>query len=512
MGGEDAGSTAPNAAARIALRIEDRIGSALFERHFGSGRNLRVVGDQLQVDAPSGFAASLLERRFKSMLVETACEETGLSRIDVKFMVAGSADATTAPVAYNTSESHSRQAPEPRAARQPRITSESGIDARFALDAFVAGASNRFALDAVTRLADRSVKSGITILTVIGPCGVGKTHLLHAAASMVRGADRAAHVKITSGEAFTGVFVSAINSGGPGAPRGSATATRKIEVMRREHRGVDLLCIDDLGAIADKPATLNELLHTLDVVTARGGRIIVTLSEHPRRLKGLGEALTSRLLGGLVAEIQPPEKELRQRIARSIALRHGLALDEAASAYVADAGKGSVREMEGMILKVEAVRRLLGSMGAPAPHNRVGIVAVQRALEAASGRTGRTGEVPDSADALPGGVKRPVRFERILSLVCAEVGVPVDDVMGSGRQVPVVLARSLCGYVARRVTKLSFPEIARELGRSNHSTVITACQRVERSIAAEETVSLGRDRGTASVAAVAERLTAMLRA
>ena len=495
------GGTGGDPAERIALRLAGRIGHDQLARFFGGGRSLKLDGRTLRVDAPTGFAAALLDRRFKELLVDAAREELGEGPVEVSFRINGE-EAVTGPAA--TDRHGQRPRPAPRSGRSARA-SDRQTDPRLVFSSLVIGPSNRLASEAAARFASSGVKRAASLLTLVGPCGMGKTHILHAAAELARQQEDGQTVKVTTGEGFTCGFVSAVRPG----QRGNS----KMESHRREHRGADLLCIDDLGSVADKPATLVELLHTLDAVMSRGGRVMATLADHPRRVSGLGEALTSRLCGGLVVTIAPADREMRARLACSIAARHGLILDASAGVYLADAalgrdGRGSAREIEGLVLKVEAVRRLLGGMGAPAPHNRVGVLGVQRALEAASGRRSSSGADGGGQGGVPNG---PVRFAEILARVCEEVGVLPDDVLGRGRKKPVVLARSLCGYVARKATRMSYPEIARELARPNHSTVITACQRVERLIGDGGVAIMAEGRGTPLLAALAERLVAVLK-
>ncbi|MGQ0626838.1 MAG: DnaA ATPase domain-containing protein [Phycisphaerales bacterium] len=518
-----------SAEARITARVAAQIGSAQFDRFFSGGRSIRLTPGELEVDAPSTFVAGLLDRRFRAMLSDIATTETGRNDLPVRFVVAGELSGMVASSTLSPS-AHASSAQSPQSNRPKRAPTRTGMpSARFRLEDFVTGPGCAFALDGVRRLIappretaphgnGRAGKPGTetrrreaSILTVFGPCGVGKTHLLHGAAAAQLDADPATVVRVTTAEGFVGDFVAAIRS----ARAGAGARPARPEGFRRENRGADLLCIDDLAALEGKSATQTELLHTIDAIVARGGRVFVTLPEHPRRMKGLSEALVSRLLGGMVAGIDAPDANHRRALATAIAAQHGIELDDAAAAYVAElaaparspgehtlpAANGAhtrtlrpgVREIEGLIIRVEAVRRLLGELGAAPSHGRVGVVGVQRALEAAGVPLITPG--PRSAGVPVGGVAPPVRIEAIVEAVCTRTGVSAAEIMGSGRRPEVVAARSLAGFVARAVTKLSFPEIAAGLGRPNHSTVITACRRIATSLADGGRVPLAGGRG-----------------
>jgi len=494
---------------RIAGRIAGSIGEAAFARFFGTpgaGRHMALAGTELSVAAPSSFAAALLDRRFKEMLQAAALAESGLEYVSVRFVVTEAAAAER--LADHASIAPIRPAPTVRRVTHAQQVREVSAE-RYALDQFIVGRSSRLALDATIRFVQMprtsspTTHKGPSILTIVGPCGVGKSHLLSGASGLALETDAASIVKVTTGEAFVGTFVSAVT----GTSNGKSA---RVDSLRRDHRSADLLCIDDLASIADKPATQTELLHTIDAVTSRGGRVMVTLPDHPRKIRGLGEAIISRLVGGMVATLETPDRETAQRIAMSIATRHGITLDEPAAAFIAAGGGdgaasagrclapsarlASAREMEGLIIKVDAVRRLLGGLGTQAPSGfggtggRIGLLGVQRALDVAVGRNPMQRESSHAHGS--GGIRPPVRFHIILSTVCRAVGVSQDDVLAKGRPAPVVLARSVCVFMARKLTKMSYPEIATSLARPNHSTVITAYQRIVAAIAGAEVAAL----------------------
>ncbi|MEM1422531.1 MAG: helix-turn-helix domain-containing protein, partial [Planctomycetota bacterium] len=153
---------------------------------------------------------------------------------------------------------------------------------------------------------------------------------------------------------------------------------------------------------------------------------------------------------------------------------------------------GSVRELEGAVKRVEAYARLLPTEGAGP--ERVTVALVRRAIGGVTGAT-RT---------------RPVRLDEVLEASCAEMGVTREEVLSSSRHQRVVLARGMVGLVARAVTSCSYPEIARCIGRKNHSTVITACKRLEKQIGERVGVSMSPGAPETPVADVFDRVKARL--
>jgi chromosomal replication initiator protein len=348
------------------------------------------------------------------------------------------------------------------------IAELTGEASRQTFDALVVGASNQMAVAAA-----RSVARGETGLVVLhGPCGLGKSHLLRAIAHEVVRTRPGAVVRCVSAEGFTNEFIQAVRA-------------NKVEAFRKAFRTCDLLCVDDVHFLASKEATQQELLHTLDAAAMSGTLVALACDEHPREVARFSERLVSRCMSGPVVRVEPPDAEMRGRLVRHIAARRGLALEDAAVALIADRGghvglrqlPASVRDLEGMVIQIEAVRTLLPELSCDedsGPERRVGVVLVRKAL-------GLTEGTPAARVA-----RRPIQVSEIMDAVCACVGAEAREVMGKGRHQRIVLARSLVAHLSRRLTTMSFPEIARAMGRPNHSTIITAQKRLEREMAATD--------------------------
>jgi chromosomal replication initiator protein len=222
-------------------------------------------------------------------------------------------------------------------------------------------------------------------------------------------------------------------------------------------------------------------MNTLDAAGLDGARIIVASDEHPKEITKLSDRLVSRFMAGAVVKIEPPDAELRGRLIRHLAQKRGLPLDDEAATLLAERSSrsagamsgfgGSVREMEGLLNQVDAVHRLLPEYGLGS-----GTISVPLVRKALGIDQQQETPVPTMR------VRRPMNAEAIVAEVCRELAVDLNDFMGKGRHKRVVLARSLVASLSRRLTTMSFPEIARSMGRSNHSTIITAQKRIDRQI------------------------------
>ena len=364
-----------------------------------------------------------------------------------------------------------RQAGDVRAGSRPSVAS------RFrnlkSLDDFVVGPCNRLAYAAACRLVDEPAADGASPLFVHGECGVGKTHLLQGVCRrFVERHGRAPRVRYVTGEQFTNDFITAV--------RGN-----DLTAFRRSFRGVDLLAIDDVHFLSNKSRTQSEFLCTLDAIDLAGARVVLASDEHPRHIRRFNQALVSRFLSGMIVQVDRPDRLTRLAIIRSLAHERGLAVSDAAAEEIAGRCVGSIREIQGVIAKLAALLSIrhqlpIGRASSDEGRDVIGSLLVQQLFQ-------DDGWQP----------KAPVRIQTIIEVVVDRMGIQRSDLMGSGRHRRVVLGRAIVAYLGRELTTLSYPELARALGRSYHSTIHTAEQRLHRQM--DERAQIELDRGSPAI-------------
>jgi len=485
---------------RILARLSVRLGRDRFSRYFEHQTRVRYSGGVLEVLVPAGFVAELIARKFRELILDAARDEVGPAPagmpLEVHFSVvpeafgsaAGSAAATAIPVADGAvdkiehSPGGASRGPAAAARQHRRARTAAGAAIRYRLEDFVVGDSNRLAFNAGERLTEPGSSRQYSPLFIHGPCGLGKTHLLRGIAARFREHNPGATVLYLPAETFTNDYIADVRSG-------------RIEAFRKKYREVDLLCLDDVQFFSSKPQTQTELLHTFDAIDLSGARLVLASDEHPRQVRKLSNSLVSRFMSGMVVKIDPPEPALREKIVAKLAERRGLKLDAAGCALVAarcggaagggGAAVGSVRDIEGALTRIEAMRVVApGLSGAPVEaggSGEVGLMLIRRALGM------------DEGSAASWRPRRPVKVEQIVDEVCRTLHVEHQELLGRGRHKRVVLARTLAAHLSRQMTTLSFPEIARAMGRPNHSTVVTACKRMQEQIARDDALDLGAD-------------------
>jgi chromosomal replication initiator protein len=325
------------------------------------------------------------------------------------------------------------------------------------LDSFVVGTCNKLAYSAARQLAEGGDAATISPLFLFGECGVGKTHLLQGICRRFCELNhRHDAMRYVTGEQFTNEYIAAVRS-------------NTIDAFRRKMRKLELLAIDDVHFLANKVATQSEFLHTLDAIGLGGARIVMASDEHPRLIKRFSQALVSRFLSGMVVRVDPPARETRALLLVRLAEARGLRLNQAATDALAAKFIGSVRELEGAVTKLAAIKALTAPNTA-----EIGMVLVDQLLQDSTWQP-----------------RSPVRIATVIDVVCRRLSVQRVELTGSSRHRRVVLARSLVAHLGRELTTMSYPEIALAIGRNFHSTVHTAAQRLRGQLECGSQIDLG---------------------
>jgi chromosomal replication initiator protein len=451
----------------ITQSLTQRIGPHKFDMWFGNAE-VHVSGEQVQVTTDSAFVARWIDSHFAGDLRSAARETLGgdaVIEVKVKPEDAGTSskpgrdeDGAGSRTISTSRERRPTSVPRPgsdapgghRRVRDPRR-------AYRRLDQFVVGQSNRLAHSAATQMVDDEQSALISPLFVHGECGVGKTHLLQGICRrFAEQTGRPQAARYITGEQFTNDYITAI--------RGSS-----LDQFRQRMRKVELLVIDDVHFLSNKVRTQSEFLHTLDALDLSGARIVLASDEHPRHIKRFSQALISRFLSGMVVKVERPDRDTRETLVRQLASQRGLNLGDSAIDSIAGRCVGSVRELEGMVTKLNALHTITGNGVPEVGHVLVEQLFTERAWQPAA----------------------PVRIGQVIDVVCERLRCARSDLMGTGRHRKVVLGRALVAHLGREMTTHSYPEIAQAIGRTYHSTVHTAAARLRRQLEADETVDLG---------------------
>lgn len=312
------------------------------------------------------------------------------------------------------------------------------LNPKYKFDTFVVGSNNKFAHSACLAVAE-SPGEAYNPLYIYGGAGLGKTHLMHSIGHFVLERNPDMKVIYVTSESFTNEVIESIRSG-------NAAAMTKL---RDKYRTVDVLMIDDIQFIIGKESTQEEFFHTFNVLHAAGKQIVLSSDKPPKEMETLDERFRSRFEWGLIADIQPPDYETRMAILRKNAENYDKKMDDAIFQYIATNIKSNIRELEGAFNRIIAKSRI---------DNQPEI----------------TMELAEDAlkDIINPDRPEMITPELIISTVAEHYGITPEDITSRKRNSEVVLPRQIVMYLCRSLTDTSFTNIAKMLGKKDHTTII----------------------------------------
>ena len=313
----------------------------------------------------------------------------------------------------------------------------------YTFDNFITGSSNEFAFAAAKAVADKDLDDPETLranmfnpLFIYGPSGVGKTHLLYAITNQLAKRFPSKKILYIKGEEFTNQLVEAIRD-------------RKTVQFRDKLRSVDVLLIDDIQFVAGREATQLEIFNTFNAVYEEKKQIILTSDRPPNEMRTLEERLRTRFMSGILADVSLPDYDLRLAIVQQKAREHKLFLTNEVIKYIAENVNSSIRQLEGIVKKLGAIKFLQGTD-----------ITLEKVKEATK----------DFSQAKENDSKK---FNEIIEAVSTKFGVSKDDILSSKRNKEIATARHVCVYIAREITSLSQAQIAKILNR-DRSTLVSS--------------------------------------
>jgi len=345
-------------------------------------------------------------------------------------------------VVSQANETDSHTDPEPAASSIEITTPEPKqrhvtLNPRYTFDTYVVGSGNRLAHAACQAVAEKPARA-YNPLFLYGGVGLGKTHLLHAIGNACH-AD-GLNVLYVSSEEFTNDMINAIR-------------THTTQAFREKYRSADVLLVDDIQFIAGKESTQEEFFHTFNTLHGQDKQIIVSSDRPPKSLVTLEERLRSRFEWGLSADIQAPDFETRLAILRSKAERTGRHISDEILESVAKQIQSNIRELEGALNRIIAFADLSGSVLTPS--------LVEVAL----------------SDLLPS--RSDLEPAHVVDLVARKFNLTAEKLLGRDRTKEVAYPRQIAMYLLREEAKISFPQIGEALGGRDHSTVMSAIDKVK---------------------------------
>ena len=314
----------------------------------------------------------------------------------------------------------------------------------YTFENFIVGSSNKFAHAACLAVADRPAQA-YNPLFIYGPSGLGKTHLLYAITNELKKKIGNVRVIYIKGEDFTNQMIDSLSR-------------QAMNEFRDKYRSCDVLLIDDIQFIAGKTSTQEEFFHTFNALHEAGKQIIMTSDRPPREIKTLEDRLKTRFEWGLIADIQPPDLELRTAIIKKKADQVNVSIPDDVLTFLAENLRSNIRQIEGAIKKLGAKSFLTGRH-----------ITMELARSCIS-------------ELLGGAEPVTVTVDKIFAAVLKKYNIKREDIVSGKRTKEIANARHVTVYVIRSVTDMSLPNIGKIIDR-DHSTVLSSIEAIEKRMA-----------------------------
>ena len=430
---------------RAALgELQVSLSPANYETWLKETQLVDVDEQRFRIGVPNGFAKDWLETRYRSLISQTLARIVGYS-VQVEFVV-----SAAEPAGNDGVDGTPAAAPQVRL-EPTRVGGDGGatnLNPRYTFSTFIVGSANRLAHAASLSVAERPGHA-YNPLFLYGGVGLGKTHLMHAIGNQVVAKFPRKRVVYATSEKFTNEFITSIQQG-------------KIDDFRARYRRIDLLLIDDIQFIADKERTQEEFFHTFNAIHDDGKQIVLSSDRPPKAILTLEERLRSRFEWGLIADLTAPDLETRIAILRAKAEEGAVPITSDVIEFIARKVVSNIRELEGALNRIVAY----ASMGAMP----ISIELAQAVL----------------SNVLYNPKKRQVTPERIAKAVSDYYSVPMDALQGQKRDKAIVVPRQIAMFLMREETDVSLLRIGAELGGRDHSTVLHACDKINREVAVND--------------------------
>jgi chromosomal replication initiator protein len=445
---------------RVAQRLRVELGEDLYSSWFARMEIEDFAAGRLTVSVPTRFLKSWIETHYVSKLHKIGEAELGpfdntvvrvRTRAGVSPRPAGEEQAMTVPAPAAAAGA----IPPVIAAAQAAADRGPQLDPGQTFETFVVGSSNQLAHAAMCRVADAAPGAAISFnpLFIHAASGLGKTHLLSAVAHRIRDRRPDRKVMFLTAERFMINFVMALRQ-------------RDTLAFKEQFASIDVLLIDDFQFLQGKTMQ-QEFCNAFNSLVDSRRQVIVAADVPPAQLDAIDQRMRSRLMGGLVVDIEMPDLETRRRILKSryetmLKRDPSVTIPDEVLEFIANRINGSGRELEGALNRIAAYQQF----------NQAAVTLDLASL------------VLRDMQASPDGSR--IKIDDILKVVGRHFNVGRTDLLSPRRARSVVVPRQIGMYLAKKMTARSLPEIGRRFGGRDHSTVLHAVRKIEDQIKTDD--------------------------
>ncbi len=417
------------------MLLKDELTTISYNTWIKTIKPISINSNTIELGVQDNFIKGILESRYVN-LIKNALYESTSKEYEINFTTNKGQNSIGNSKSLNNNSEEDMY--------------ESTLNPKYTFDTFVIGNSNRLAHAASVAVSESPARA-YNPLFLYGGVGLGKTHLMHAIGQYIINANSSEKVLYVTSEKFTNELINAIKDD-------------KNVQFRSKYRNMDILLIDDIQFLGGKERTQEEFFHTFNALYEADRQIVISSDKPPKEITTLEERLRSRFEWGLIADIQSPDLETRIAILRKKAQLEKTHVDDEILEFIANKIVSNIRELEGALNRVIAYSSLTDNS-----------IDLERAEEALK-------EFMDENRV------RRIDSNLIIDTVSRYFDMKIEDFKSKRRSKDIAHPRQIAMYLCREFTEMSLPKIGSAFGGRDHTTVIHACNKVEKGIFENEEI------------------------
>jgi chromosomal replication initiator protein len=411
--------------------IELSLSHATFATWFKPTELLTIEDQKLRVLVNNFFAKNQFEKKFDAQ-IKQILRKNGFSSPTIEYVIKGKRTAKEETISEERAARS--QTPEPD-------NNHTGLNTKYRFDNFIVGTCNDLA-HAASQAAAAMPGQKYNPIFIYGGSGLGKTHLIQAIGNEILADKPEMRVLYASAETFGNEYIDFVRF-------------KKNRDFGKKYRNVDVLIIDDIQFIAGKKATQEEFFNTFNSLHQTDKQIILSSDKPPAEIPGLVDRLRSRFQMGMAIDVSLPDYETRCAILEAKAAALNVELPLEITEFLADQVRTNIRELEGALNQILAYCEMRGE---------------EPTVELASGLLG------DIKNSRP----KHITARQIIDKTANYFDLKIADICSPARDRHIAEPRQVAMYLLRSEIKMSFPKIAHELGRKDHTTAMHSVEKIER--------------------------------
>ena len=400
--------------------LQIRVSKANYATWLSNSQGLSCQDNIFVISVPNIFVAEWLSKRLYPLVRKTLVDIMDTD-VDIQFVVHNHELLPASPSSSQTDGGTSSKATQYR------------FNPRYTFDNFVVSDSNRLAYAAAVEVAENP-GSSYNPLFIHSSTGQGKTHLLHAIGHLTT--HNGLQAAYTTAEQFAREFILAVRE-------------NQVDKFRSKFGNIHVLLFDDGHFLVDKKQTLQCFFQTFKELYGNNHQLVITADSAPEDLSLTSNNIKSRLEGGLVVDIQPPDFETRLNILRTKAEPAMTPEIEEVLHIVAEKVRDNVRQLEGALVYLTAHAKLSGTNITPQTINKL---------------LTNTNHKHDTS--------------LLLHVVADYFNLSAEELISKKRDRKTALARHVAIYLMREENNCSLSEIGKELGGRNHATILHGYEKI----------------------------------